>query len=72
MIIRNSESEPYVLFSSPIQQYKFNHPKQCGNGYKRPFHADGFKHRVEDGDLIVLASDGLWDNLNQSQILEIV
>ena len=65
VIVRESE----VLFHSPSRQYKFNHPFQCGTNYKAPWHADKYLHQLQHGDIIILASDGLWDNLSDSQIL---
>ena len=28
--------------------------------------------QLNEGDLIILATDGLWDNLNDAQLLEIL
>ena len=64
LIIREKDEKNLeVIFHSPSQQYKFNHPYQCGSNHKLPYHADEFKHKVEDKDIIILASDGLWDNM---------
>jgi serine/threonine protein phosphatase PrpC len=31
--------------------------------------ADKFNHKVQNGDMIVMASDGLWDNMDDNQII---
>jgi len=59
-----------ALFHSPVQQHRFNHPYQCGTNHKLPHAAESFPHPVKDGDLIVMASDGLWDNLSDDQVIK--
>lgn len=60
---------PYdLLFRSPEQQYKFNHPYQCGTNYKLPHHAAEFSHNLQNNDIIVMGSDGLFDNLTNFMI----
>lgn len=65
-----------IVTRSPIQQYRFNAPYQITLG------PDGkVKDEVpkatsdiiqgEEGDLIIIATDGLWDNLFESEIMEI-
>lgn len=70
MIVRpKADSTFEVVFRSKEQQYKFNHPYQCGTNYKLPTHSDQYIHLVEHNDLVVVASDGLYDNLYQEDIL---
>lgn len=38
----------------------------------QPSQADLAQHRLRHGDVLVLATDGVWDNLNASDVLEIV
>lgn len=66
LILRDNK----VLFHSPVMQYRFNAPYQCGTNHKLPYAAQKFDHKVESGDLIVMASDGLWDNLDDTQIVK--
>ncbi len=68
MIIRDKE----VLFKSEEQTHQFNFPYQCGTHGDNPEEAVTNVHNIKEGDLIVLATDGLWDNLYESQILTIV
>ncbi len=34
--------------------------------------AESNAHNVQNGDIIVVGSDGLWDNLHRSKIVDIV
>jgi len=56
------------LFHSEEKQYKFNHPYQCGTNYKMPWHSDVHLHRVQDGDVLILATDGVYDNLRDPHV----
>ena len=47
LVRRESEAKPYeTVFRSEERQYKFNHPYQCGTGYKVSYHADVYFHTV--------------------------
>jgi protein phosphatase PTC7 len=54
------------------QQHQFNKPYQVGTEGDNP--ASALKHHMQlsEGDVIVLGSDGLWDNLSKDQIEGIV
>ncbi|KAF0687628.1 Aste57867_20612 [Aphanomyces stellatus] len=75
----------HVSYRSPQQLHYFNCPFQLGHYIPGPdmpegsgplfeTPADGVNLRVpvEDGDLIILATDGLFDNVDEEQLLEIV
>jgi len=51
------------IFRTKEQQYSFNFPYQCGTGAELPYAADDFAHEIRDNDIIVMASDGVFDNL---------
>lgn len=68
---------PHVLLRSPIQQHRFNAP------YQLTLAPDGHvsdvtgaaalqSMEVQTGDIIVVATDGLWDNLFEEQVLDIL
>lgn len=64
---------PAVIAASAPQQHGFNHPFQIGTGAEGDRVADGHHEAsaaasLLPGDLIVVASDGLWDNLYQADI----
>uniref|UniRef100_A0A2N9GI58 Protein phosphatase n=1 Tax=Fagus sylvatica TaxID=28930 RepID=A0A2N9GI58_FAGSY len=66
MIFRNKE----FLYKSPIQQHTFNCPYQLGNNENsdRPSSATELKIEVVPGDIIVLGTDGLLDNMWPEEI----
>ncbi|KAL4341853.1 hypothetical protein GQ457_08G032260 [Hibiscus cannabinus] len=68
MVIRQGAA----VYKSPIQQHSFNHPYQLGNcaNCDKPRQAQVMKLAVEAGDVIIAGTDGLFDNLSESQILE--
>jgi len=67
MVIRNSK----VHFKSKEQQHSFNFPHQLGTGSSSlPESADLYNLDLENGDLIVIGSDGLFDNVFEDEILE--
>ncbi|KAJ1648945.1 hypothetical protein IWQ61_009814 [Dispira simplex] len=66
-IIRQGE----FIFRNEEQQHSFNYPYQIGTGCAdRPEDAHVFTVKVQLGDIIVLGSDGLFDNLFDEDILE--
>jgi len=63
----------HFVFRTEEQQHSFNFPYQLGtNSFDSPQDAQRFTVKVEKGDIIILASDGLFDNLFDEDILEIV
>jgi protein phosphatase PTC7 len=68
MIIRNNAS----IFRTKEQQHYFNCPFQLGSDSgDTPEAGDKSTTPVQPGDLIVMASDGLWDNLFDNEIINI-
>jgi len=61
-----------IIFKSPEQQHSFNFPYQVGTHGDRPDEAQIQVHKFEENDIIILATDGLWDNLYEQQILKIL
>ena len=63
----------HYIFRSEEQQHSFNFPYQLGTGSPdRPEDAQAFNVKVEKGDVIIMGSDGLYDNLFDKEILSIV
>ncbi|KAL6283464.1 hypothetical protein ACE6H2_014393 [Prunus campanulata] len=62
------------LYKSPPQQRMFNCPYQLGNhvGYDRPKSALEFVMEAVPGDIIVLGTDGLLDNMFPSEIEDVL
>jgi len=68
MVIRNEK----LVFRSKEQQHSFNFPYQLGTGSSdRPAHASCTVLNVQPGDLIIMGTDGLFDNLYDEEIVAI-
>ncbi|KAI9226249.1 MAG: phosphatase 2C-like domain-containing protein, partial [Piptocephalis tieghemiana] len=63
----------HFVFRTEEQQHSFNFPYQLGTGSPdQPSDAQSFRLRVQRGDVIILGSDGIFDNLFDEDILETV
>ncbi|XP_009798171.1 putative protein phosphatase 2C 55 [Nicotiana tabacum] len=67
-LVRNGR----VIYKSPIQQRRFNCPYQLGNAKDNPSVAQEMEIIVEKDDVLVVGTDGLLDNMNESEIEELV
>lgn len=74
MILRYDESEKIfkLLHKSNEQQHKFNQPFQVGTNGDSPNLAIIQSHDIQDKDIVLVASDGLWDNLFDEVIIETI
>ena len=73
LLLRPDESGSLTqFFRSKEQQYTFNFPYQCGTGSDLPYAAFDTEHDVQDDDIIVMASDGVFDNLFDPDLIECV
>jgi protein phosphatase PTC7 len=62
-----------VEAASRSQQHYFNCPLQLGgDGRDRPSHGDAYSLSVLPGDYVVLATDGLLDNLHDEEIAKLL
>mmetsp|Transcript_3286 Transcript_3286/g.5274 ORF Transcript_3286/g.5274 Transcript_3286/m.5274 type:complete len:370 (-) Transcript_3286:51-1160(-) len=69
MIFRNNE----LLYRSKEQQHDFNFPYQLGEGSgDTPAHAQLKKHEAKENDLLIVGSDGLFDNVFDETIEDMV
>jgi len=69
MVVRNGQ----VVLRSKEQQKGFNFPFQLGtDSPERPHDAHRYSLELQERDVVILGSDGLWDNLFDKQTLEIV
>jgi protein phosphatase PTC7 len=72
-IIKNEKVESLeILHKSEEQQHSFNFPFQVGTEGDSPYDSHINTHLIKENDIIVLATDGLWDNLYENQILQIL
>ncbi len=58
-----------LIFKADEQTHGFNIPFQVGKDGDNPNYAIMHQHKIEMYDLIVLATDGLWDNLEVVDII---
>jgi len=68
MVIRGTD----IVFRSKEQQHSFNFPYQLGTGSADlPSHAVSVTVNIQPGDLVIVGTDGLWDNLYDDEIVEL-
>jgi len=73
LVIRNGA----VVFQTPVQEHFFDCPYQLGAAPEYvpetdyPSDAVQTRQQAQDGDLIVMATDGLWDNVDVVDIVKI-
>ncbi|XP_019184557.1 PREDICTED: probable protein phosphatase 2C 55 [Ipomoea nil] len=61
-----------IVYTSPAQQSRFNCPVQLGKSRGDPTAAEKFEVKVKPGDIIVMATDGLFDNVHESELEDLV
>ena len=63
-----------VLYASEPQQRRFNYPMQLGWGRNgdHPSIALTYSHDIQDGDIIIVGTDGLFDNISPKNISTVV
>lgn len=63
--------QTHVVFRTPQQEHSFGHPVQLGHhdAADRPQDAMLETFQVFPGDVIILGSDGLFDNLSEGEVL---
>ena len=59
-----------IVYKSTEQQHAFNFPFQLGTNGDSPNSAISKEHEINKNDLVILATDGLFDNIFEKQILE--
>jgi protein phosphatase PTC7 len=59
-----------IIFKSEEQCHGFNIPYQVGTDGDNPCFAKTDRHIIERNDIIIAATDGLWDNVDVKKIIE--
>ncbi|KAK3022093.1 hypothetical protein RJ639_045937 [Escallonia herrerae] len=63
----------HIIYRSPVQQSRFNCPFQLGNTTCHgPRSAMKIAVEVEDGDIVIAGTDGLFDNVHLDEIEDLV
>ncbi len=74
-LTEKGEEEPVdlkILYKSEEQQHQFNFPYQVGTHGDPPEECEVKVHEFKENDIIVLGTDGLWDNIFEDQILSVI
>lgn len=61
-----------IVYESKEQQHAFNFPFQVGTNGDPPSSAEVNAHNVLNGDIIILGTDGLWDNMHRPKIVDLI
>ncbi|CAH9127176.1 unnamed protein product [Cuscuta epithymum] len=61
-----------VCYRTPVQQTRFNCPVQLGRDSDDSSVAEEIEVAVEPGDVVVMATDGLFDNVHQEELERLV
>ena len=72
LLLTRGEEGYAAAFRSKEQQHSFNFPWQVGTHGDDPADAVLDEHPLRAGDLLVVGSDGLFDNLYDADIVELV
>ena len=68
----NNNENLQIVYKSEEQQHSFNFPFQVGTNGDNPHSSETKMHKIQENDVIILGTDGLWDNLFDEQILQII
>lgn len=69
---KRDDGEIEIVHKSEEQQKGFNFPYQIGSEGDHPSKAWAFQHEVEHNDLLVIGTDGLFDNVSEKDILRVI
>ena len=69
IILRMINNSISTVYRSVEQQHSFNYPFQVGHIGDDPMSALEFEHQLEDNDLVILGSDGLFDNVFDDELI---
>lgn len=74
MILRENKQTQNldIVFETKEQQHAFNFPFQVGTNGDSPESGEVFPHNVQHLDILVLGTDGLWDNLHRHKVVNII
>jgi len=74
LLVRSDPSNGnYVTaYRSEEQQHSFNFPFQIGSMGDNPNEALAFQHELKENDILILGTDGMFDNLFDNQVLDLL
>lgn len=71
-ILRRQAKQFKIIYRSEEHCRSFNFPYQIGNGGDAPEIALFNEHHIENNDIVVAGSDGLFDNLDDKKIINCI
>jgi len=72
LLLRKSGYDLVTLFRSKEQTHGFNFPYQVGVGGDDPKLGETQVHEIQNNDILIVGTDGLFDNMYDKQITEII
>lgn len=69
---KDKDNQLQILYKSEEQQHSFNFPYQVGTHGDDPNEAEIKVHQFEENDIIVLGTDGLWDNVFVENVRDLI
>jgi len=72
LLVRKEEDNLVTVFSSVEQTHGFNFPYQIGTSGDDPIKADTQVHNIDHNDILIVGTDGLFDNLYDEKIIELL
>lgn len=73
LILRMNAARQYeMVFRSQEMQHGFNFPFQIGTNGDDPRKGFPNKHDIHEGDIVIVGSDGLFDNVFDEQIISLI
>mmetsp|Transcript_5726 Transcript_5726/g.6274 ORF Transcript_5726/g.6274 Transcript_5726/m.6274 type:complete len:296 (+) Transcript_5726:117-1004(+) len=72
LLIRKQGKDLVTVFRSVEQTHGFNFPFQIGTDGDNPLTADSNLHEVDHNDILIMGTDGLFDNLFDEKIIDLV
>jgi len=72
IILRKVENKLRIVYQSQEQQRGFNFPYQTGTNGDPPSIALKFEHQIQNNDIVIVGTDGLFDNIDEKQIVDMV
>lgn len=73
LIVRPTGEDKFeLIFESKEQTHGFNFPFQIGSSGDSPASAELNSHELEKGDIVVLGTDGVFDNIDKKEVKAII
>lgn len=72
LLVRVTDKDVVSIFRSKEQTHGFNFPYQIGTNGDDPSRADTQVHGIEHNDILVVGTDGLFDNVYDERIMELI